>query len=99
MTRIVDVRAYIARAEGYGEFADDHWILGEVASPLSGYEEFRPSRATFGVTLPETVVVQIEAEDGTVGIGDHDRRRPGVLDHRAPSAPLPGRAATRTRSS
>ena len=69
MTRIVDVRAYVARAEGFGEFAEDHWILSEVASPMSGYPEYRHSRASFGVTLPETVVVQVEAEDGTVGVG------------------------------
>ncbi len=69
--RIVDLRAYIVPggAEGFGEFSDDHWILGEVASPLSGYEEYRPSRATFGVTVPGTVVVQAEAADGTVGVG------------------------------
>jgi L-rhamnonate dehydratase len=69
MTKIVDVRAYVAQAEGFGDFPEEHWILGQVASPLSGYEEYRSSRATFGVTVPATIVVQVEAEGGTTGIG------------------------------
>jgi L-rhamnonate dehydratase len=44
-----------------------HWIDDHVASPMSRYPQYRRSRQSFGIDVLGTLVVQVEADDGTVG--------------------------------
>jgi L-rhamnonate dehydratase len=69
--RVVSLRALVARGGGadYHDQASGHWIDGQIATPMSVYEEYRATRSSFGLDVLGTVVVEAEAEDGTVGVG------------------------------
>lgn len=69
-TRLIrEVRAFVARGGGadYHDYSGTHWIDDHVATPMSVYPEYRQSRRSFGLNVLGTVVVEIEADDGTVG--------------------------------
>ncbi|SDU59241.1 L-rhamnonate dehydratase [Jiangella alkaliphila] len=64
------VRAYLPDAGGGADYHDQpagHWIDDHIASPMAKYAEYRASRQSFGLHLLGTVVVEVEASDGTVG--------------------------------
>lgn len=66
---IREVRAYTVRGGGadYHDQEADHWIDDHIATPMSVYPEYRQSRQSFGLNVLGTLVVEIEASDGTVG--------------------------------
>ncbi|MCI2956115.1 L-rhamnonate dehydratase [Agromyces atrinae] len=66
---IREVRAYTVRGGGadYHDQGDAHWIDDHIATPMSMYPEYRQSRQSFGINVLGTLVVEIEASDGTVG--------------------------------
>jgi len=68
---IRQVRAYTLRGAGagadYHDQARGHWIDDHIATPMSVYPEYRESRQSFGINVLGTLVVEIEADDGTVG--------------------------------
>jgi L-rhamnonate dehydratase len=63
------VRAYVMRGGGadYHDQKGRHWIDDHIASPMSRYPEYRDSRRSFGTNVLGTLVVEIEAADGTIG--------------------------------
>src|ERR1700740_3126723 len=65
------IRAYTVRGGGadYHDRDGDHWIDDHIATPMSKYPEYRQSRRSFGIDVLGTLVVEIEAEDGTIGFG------------------------------
>lgn len=67
--RIRQVRAYTLRGGGadYHDQGADHWIDDHISTPMSVYPEYRRSRQSFGLNVLGTLVVEIEADDGTVG--------------------------------
>ncbi len=67
--KIKHVRALVTRGGGadYHDQGDDHWIDNHVASAMARYPEYRRSRQSFGTNILGTLVVEIEAEDGTIG--------------------------------
>ena len=67
--RIREVRAYTLRGGGadYHDQDAGHWIDDHIATPMSVYPEYRQSRQSFGINVLGTLVVEIEADDGTVG--------------------------------
>ncbi len=69
--KIAAVRAYVAEGGGadYHDQTQDHWIVGQIATPMSVYPEYKASRTSFGINALKTLVVEIEADDGTVGFG------------------------------
>jgi L-rhamnonate dehydratase len=69
--RIAAVRALVLSGGGadYHDQARGHWIDGQIATPMSVYEDYRATRSSFGLNALGTVVVEVEAEDGTVGVG------------------------------
>ena len=69
MPTIRQVRAYTVRGGGgdYHDQADGHWIDGQIATPMSRYPEYRLTRKSFGIDVLGSLVVEIEASDGTVG--------------------------------
>lgn len=68
---IKQVRAYTVRGGGadYHDQGDGHWIDGQIATPMSKYPQYRMTRKSFGLNVLGSLVVEIEASDGTVGIG------------------------------
>jgi L-rhamnonate dehydratase len=66
---IRQVRAYTIRGGGadYHDQGPKHWIDDHIATPMAVYPEYRASRQSFGLNVLGTLVVEIEADDGTVG--------------------------------
>lgn len=71
MPRIKHVRAFTVRGGGadYHDQGGGHWIDDHIATPMARYPEYRQSRQAFGINVLGTLVVEIEATDGSVGIG------------------------------
>jgi len=67
--KIRHVRASVVRGGGgdYHDVQDGHWIDDHVATPMARYPEYRQSRRSFGINVLGTLVVEVEADDGTVG--------------------------------
>src|ERR671910_3156100 len=66
---IKHVHAFTLRGGG-GDYHDQsgyHWIDDHVATPMARYPEYRQSRQSFGINVLGSLVVEIEADDGTVG--------------------------------
>lgn len=59
---------------------DEHWINGHptpIANPMSGYKAYAASRKSWGINALGTIVVCVEAEDGTTGVGVSIGGEPG----------------------
>ncbi|BBP98372.1 L-rhamnonate dehydratase [Burkholderia sp. SFA1] len=69
MPTIKQVRAFTVRGGGadYHDQGADHWIDDHIATPMARYPEYRKSRQSFGLNVLGSLVVEIEASDGTVG--------------------------------
>ncbi|EMD84401.1 L-rhamnonate dehydratase [Pacificimonas flava] len=69
LSKIRSVRALTARGGGadYHDQGSGHWIDDHIATPMARYPEYRQSRQSFGINVLGTLIVEIEAEDGTVG--------------------------------
>jgi len=66
---IKQIRAYTVRGGGadYHDQNEGHWIDDHICTPMSKYPEYRQSRQSFGINVLGTLVVEVEASDGTVG--------------------------------
>jgi L-rhamnonate dehydratase len=71
MPTIKHVRAFTVRGGGadYHDQGQGHWIDDHISTPMGRYPEYRQSRQSFGINVLGTLVVEIEASDGTVGFG------------------------------
>ena len=72
--KITDLRAYVISpgeaGADYHNQGQGHWIVDTpIANPMSVYEEYRASRTSWGINALGTVVVEVELDDGTIGIG------------------------------
>jgi L-rhamnonate dehydratase len=69
LSKIKHVRAFTVRGSGadYHDQDEGHWIDDHIATPMARYPEYRQSRQSFGINVLGSLVVEIEAEDGTVG--------------------------------
>lgn len=69
MPIIKHVRAFTVRGGGadYHDQGEGHWIDDHISTPMGRYPEYRQSRQSFGINVLGTLVVEIEASDGTVG--------------------------------
>jgi len=70
---IIDVRAFVLEQTGSGGDYHDrekgHWLVDTlIANPMSSYPEYKQSRTSFGINVMKSIVVEVEASDGTVGI-------------------------------
>ena len=86
--RIKEVRAYIqdklAVVSGADchDVGDEHWIDGypvPVANPMSAYPLYRSSRKSWGINALGTMIVEVEADDGTIGVGITIGGDPGTI--------------------
>lgn len=80
LPRIKEVRAFVGKANNaaakdsgdYHDVTDTHWINGHptpIANPMSHHPQYAASRKSWGINALGSVVVEIEAEDGTTGYG------------------------------
>ncbi|MDQ3687965.1 MAG: L-rhamnonate dehydratase [Acidobacteriota bacterium] len=72
--KIHQVRAYVIEpSESGADYHNQdrgHWIIDTpIANPMSVYEEYKASRVSWGINVLGTVVVEVELEDGTTGVG------------------------------
>ena len=72
-TTIADLRAYTIPARGVGGDYHDreggHWLVdSKIATPMSGYPDYAASRTSWGIAVLGSIVVEVETEDGTVGV-------------------------------
>ncbi|ESO83459.1 hypothetical protein LOTGIDRAFT_133359 [Lottia gigantea] len=54
------------------DVADDHWINGAgtpIANPMSMYPLYSKTRKSWGINALGSLVIEVEADDGTVGVG------------------------------
>ena len=52
---------------------DHHWINGHptpVANPMSSYPRYQQYRKSWGINALGSVIVEVETEDGTTGVGE-----------------------------
>ncbi|MBQ0895651.1 L-rhamnonate dehydratase [Micromonospora sp. U56] len=79
------VRAYTVSGGGadYHDQADGHWIDDHIATPMARYPAYRASRKSFGIDVLGTLVVEIEAADGTTGFAVTVGGDPGawIIEH------------------
>lgn len=72
--RIKDVRVYALAPEAKGGTyfepgESTHWLVdSEISNPMSGYEAYRAKRSSWGIGVLGSLVVEIESEDGTIGV-------------------------------
>ena len=55
------------------DVVDQHWINGyptPIANPMSPYPRYQPFRKSWGINALGSVVVEVEGEDGTCGVGE-----------------------------
>jgi len=78
--KIKQVRAYVkdvVKQEGQQgadchDVENEHWINGyptPIANPMSSYAQYRGTRKSWGINVLGTMIVEVEADDGTVGVG------------------------------
>jgi L-rhamnonate dehydratase len=67
--RIRNVRASVVRGGGadYHDQEAGHWIDDHISTPMAKYPQYRSSRQSFGINVLGTLVVEVEADDGTTG--------------------------------
>lgn len=66
---ITSIRAYTVRGGGadYHDQSGQHWIDDHIATPMAKYPAYRRSRRSFGINVLGTLVVQVDASDGSTG--------------------------------
>ena len=70
--RIAALRAYVVDGQGGADYMDrdeNHWIVQQIATPMSIYPPYKATRTSFGINALKTLVIELEADDGTVGFG------------------------------
>ncbi|WP_257350088.1 L-rhamnonate dehydratase [Pseudalkalibacillus decolorationis] len=69
--KIAAIRAYVIEGGGadYHDQDQDHWIVQQIATPMSIYPEYKSTRTSFGINALKTIVVEVEADNGVVGFG------------------------------
>lgn len=69
---IKHVRTFITGGVGsggdYHNVSHGHWLIdSKISTPMSGYENYRSSRTTWGINVLGSFCVELEATDGTRG--------------------------------
>ncbi|KAK5109939.1 hypothetical protein LTR62_006428 [Meristemomyces frigidus] len=69
---IKSIKTFIIHGVGsggdYHNVKGGHWLIdSKIATPMSGYEEYRASRTSWGINVLGSFCVELEASDGTKG--------------------------------
>ena len=67
--KIVAIRAFIVEGGGadYHDQDTGHWIVNQIATPMSIYPEYKKTRTSFGINALKSLVVEVEADNGVTG--------------------------------
>lgn len=77
--KIRQVRAfYLQGGSDYHDQAPGHWIDEHISTPMAKYPAYRASRQSFGLNVLGSLVVEIEADNGTVGFAVSTGGEPGA---------------------
>ncbi len=73
LDRIIDVRASLIDSRGaggdYHDRDEGHWLVDTlIATPMSGYPDYKASRTSWGIAVLGSILVEIETEGGFVGV-------------------------------
>lgn len=69
---ITKVKTFLIQGVGsggdYHNVKGGHWLIDtKISTPMSGYEQYRTSRTSWGINVLGSFCVEIEASDGTKG--------------------------------
>ena len=69
--KIAAIRAYVVEGGGadYHDQSAEHWIVKQIATPMSINPEYKATRTSFGINALKTLVVEVEADNGVTGFG------------------------------
>lgn len=69
--KIKEIRAYVVEGGGadYHDQKEEHWIVKQIATPMSIYPKYKKTRTSFGINALKTLVVEVEADNGETGFG------------------------------
>ena len=96
--RIKTIRAYVSggastvqndkmqQGADCHDVEDEHWINGHptpIANPMSGYSQYAGARKSWGINALGSLIVEVEATDGNVGVGISIGGEPGafIVEH------------------
>jgi len=70
--KIKEIRTFVIDGVGsggdYHNVKGGHWLIdSKISTPMSGYDEYRKSRTSWGINVLGSFCVEIEADDGTKG--------------------------------
>jgi L-rhamnonate dehydratase len=70
---ITDVRVFLVQSEGdggdYFQQGKGHWLIDTlIANPMSGYEQYKASRSSWGIGVMGSILVEIETAAGVTGV-------------------------------
>ena len=58
-----------ARSTYFEQGGASHWLVDSlISNPMSGYAKYREKRSSWGIGTLGAIVVEIETEDGTIGV-------------------------------
>ncbi len=72
--RIKDIRVWMVSRESKGgdyfnQGAGEHWLVDSlISNPMSAYDDYKARRTSWGIGVLGSIVVEIESEDGTIGV-------------------------------
>jgi len=72
--RIKDIRVWTVSKESKGgdyfnQGTGEHWLVDSlIANPMSSYTQYRDKRTSWGIGVLGSILVEIESEDGTIGV-------------------------------
>lgn len=80
------IRAFVVESGGadYHSQSEEHWIVQQVATPMSHYPVYKQTRTSFGLNVLKSIVVEVEASNGIVGFGITTGGYPGawlIMNH------------------
>lgn len=84
-TKVAHVRAFVVRGGGadYHDQPGGHWIDDHISTPMAKYPQYRESRRSFGLDVLGSLVIEVEASDGTVGFAVTTGGKPAawIVEH------------------
>jgi len=67
--RVFTVKPTARGGDYFSQGTRMHWLVDSlISNPMSGYDAYKARRTSWGISVLGSLVVEIEAKDGTVGV-------------------------------
>ncbi len=67
--RVHTVSKTVKGGDYFNQGQGEHWLVdSQISNPMSGYEAYRDRRSSWGVGVLGSILVEIETEEGVVGV-------------------------------